>query len=400
MTDQLPSLLQFPFPASAVYEPPAEYERLRAEAPVSQVLLPTGDRAWLVSSWAGVRLVLSDPRFSRAAASQPDAPRLRPLPPDRSTILAMDPPEHGRLRRLVSPAFSARRTARLEAPIEALVDRLLSAMSADRRSADLLEALALPLPIGVICDLLGIPATDHAAFRSWADTMLAMRAVDPAQIRSARTDMSDYLAGLVASKRRNPGDDLLSDLVQARDAGDKLSEEELVVFGVTLLIAGYHTTSTSLLNAVVLLSERPELFAELAAGGALLTDTVEELLRLSAASASGGNLRVAVSDVEVDGVLIRAGDGVLPAIVSANRDGAVFADPDELQPGRDENPHLAFGHGVHYCLGAALARLELTLALRELSARFPRMRLAVPRHQLSWDEDAVIRRVRALPVTW
>lgn len=392
--------MTFPFPSAAVYQPPAEYEWLRRQAPVSRVVLPTGDSAWLVSSWAGVRLVLSDPRFSRAAATRPDAPRLRPLPPDRSSILAMDPPEHGRLRRLVSPAFSARRTARLQQPIEALVDRCLSTMTSDGSPADLLETLALPLPIGVICSLLGIPAADQGSFRDWADAMLALRAADPESIRTARIAMSQYLVELVARKRAHPEDDLLSDLVQARDAEDRLSEEELVVFGVTLLIAGYHTTSTSILNAVVLLCEQPGLFAALAGDEQLLTRTVEELLRLSAASASGGNLRVAVADVEVDGVLIRAGEGVLPAIVSANRDPAVFADADELDPARPENPHLAFGHGVHYCLGAALARLELTVALRELSARFPGLRLAVAREQLSWDEDAVIRRVRSLPVAW
>ncbi len=397
MTDQV---LRFPFASPAVYQPPAVFSRLRASEPVARIVLPTGDPAWLVSSWAGVRQVLSDPRFSRAAASEPDAPRLRPLPPDRSTILAMDPPEHRRLRRLVSPAFSARRIAALQPRIEALVDRLLAGLASAGPGSDLLPALALPLPIGVICDLLGMPAADHEAFRGWADTMLAMRATSPEQIRTARAAMSSYLAGLVAAKRSEPADDLLSDLVHARDSGDRLSEEELVVFGVTLLIAGYHTTSTSLLNAVVLLLEQPALFAQLAGEPELLGSTVEELLRLSAASSAGGNLRVAVADVELEGVCIRAGDGVLPAIISANRDPAMFDRAEEFDPQRTDNPHLAFGYGVHYCLGGALARLELTIALRELSARFPSLALAVPRTELTWDEDAVIRRVDALPVTW
>lgn len=397
MTDLV---LRFPFASPVVYQPPAVFARLRASEPVARIVLPTGDPAWLVSSWAGVRQVLSDPRFSRAAASEPDAPRLRPLPPDRSTILAMDPPEHRRLRRLVSPAFSARRIAALQPRIEAMVDRLLTELASAGPGTDLLPALALPLPIGVICDLLGMPAADHEAFRGWADTMLAMRATSPEQVRTARGAMSGYLAGLVAAKRAEPADDLLSDLVHARDSGDRLSEEELVIFGVTLLIAGYHTTSTSLLNAVVLLLEQPVLFARLAGEPELLGATVEELLRLSAASSAGGNLRVAVADVELEGVTIRAGDGVLPAIISANRDPAVFDRAEEFDPRRQDNPHLAFGYGVHYCLGGALARLELTIALRELSGRFPTLALAVPRTELTWDEDAVIRRVDALPVTW
>lgn len=392
--------LSFPFASPAPYEPPTEYAKLRADEPVVRVVLPTGDHAWLVSRYEDVRTVLADSRFSRAATTRPGAARLRPLPPDRSTILAMDPPEHTRMRRLVSGAFSPRRVERLRPRIEQITADLLATLAEGGPPADLMEEFALPLPLTVICELLGVPLADRSRFRSWTDRMLTMTGGGPAEVRAAREKMTAYLDQLVAEKRRDPGDDLMSALVAARDGSDRLSEDELVQFGSTLLIAGYHTTSTALASIPVLLTRHPDTAARLRERPGLLPGVIEELLRYSAASASGGNIRIAVAPVELAGHTIQPGDAVLPAIVSANRDCARFAEPDRFKPDRGRGAHLAFGLGAHFCLGAELARTELRVALGALVTDFPRLRLSVPETELGWDNSAVIRRPSRLPVTW
>ncbi|GAA3072960.1 hypothetical protein GCM10020000_67240 [Streptomyces olivoverticillatus] len=219
-------------------------------------------------------------------------------------------------------------------------------------------------------------------------------------MRGARADIARYLAELIEAKRREPaGEDLLATLIDAREAGESLSEHELVVFGVTLLIAGYHTTSSTLANGALQLLRRPEALARLARHPEGVAAAVEEILRFSTAGVNGGTIRVATEDVELGGVLVRAGEAVLPAITSANRDEDVFADADAFDPGREDNPHLAFGLGAHYCLGSQLARLELTVAVEQLVRRFPGLRPAVPEEDLTLT-PAVIRNLTALPVTW
>jgi nocardicin N-oxygenase len=390
----------FPFEASELYEPPEDFARLRGECPVSKVVMPTGDEAWLVTRFEDVKLVLSDSRFSRAAASSPDAPRLRPLPPDSSSILAKDPPEHTRLRRLVAPAFAPRRIERLRPRLTDLVDGFLAAMLESGPPADLVSALALPLPVTVIGELLGVPPGDLGIFRGWADTMLTFTGNTADEVRQARAAMNGYLADLIAQRRDAPADDLLSVLIAARDDDeDRLSERELVIFAATLLIAGYHTTSTAITAGTVVLLRHPDRLKALGADPGLAAAVTDELMRYPAASSHGGNLRVVTEDVEVGGVCVRAGEGVLPAIVSANRDTAAFDDADLFMPGRQEQ-HLAFGHGPHYCLGAGLAKLELEIVFTALARRFPGLRLAVPEEELSYEPGALIRRLDRLPVTW
>jgi len=409
--------LPFPFASERLFSPPERFRTLRDERPVARVRFPTGDEGWLVTRYADVRTVLMDPRFSRAAAARRDAPRMRPMPADPATILSLDPPAHTRLHKLVVRAFSARRVDALRPRITELTTSLLDAMATSGPPADLVASLALPLPIAVIADLLGIPPHDRARFRDDADTMLSLHGHTPEEVRAAREHMNAYLAEIVAAKRATPpgearagtcpaaaappeeagGDDLIGALVRARDE-DALSERELVTMAATLLIAGYHTTSSALSGGVLtLLRQGRDAWA--ATRGETVGATVDELLRYAANAVNGGNLRVATEDVKLGGVLIRAGDAVLPSTVSANRDAGVFKDPDRFDPARADNPHIAFGAGPHYCLGARLARLELTVALHALFARFPTLRLAVPEEELR-PTGTVIRGLERLPVTW
>ncbi|MER8062505.1 MULTISPECIES: cytochrome P450 [unclassified Streptomyces] len=394
------SALPFPFQSPGVLEMAEEWERLRGSCPVAHVGFATGDSGWLVTRYEDVRTVLTDARFSRAAAALPDAPRMRPLAADAATILSMDPPEHTRLHKLVARAFARKRIERLRPFVEQTTEELLDAMEQAGPPADLVAGLGLPLPVAVICQMLGVPFADRDRFCRWADVMLSLGSHSSDQVRAARSELAGYLGELIEAKRRTEGDDgLLSMLIHASEVGDRLSENELVVFGVTLLIAGYHTTSSTFANGALQLLRRPDLTASIARDPERIRTTVEEILRYSTAGVNGGTIRVATEDVELGGVLVRAGEAVLPAITSANRDEAVFANAAEFDPGRDHNPHLAFGLGAHYCLGSQLARLELTVAIDGLLRRFPTMRLAVPKEELSCTAG-VIRSLTALPVVW
>nr|BAJ52675.1 putative cytochrome P450 [Streptomyces sp. TA-0256] len=407
-TDQ-PTTLPFPFPdtgdtgdirGTGPLEIAEEFARLRSGCPVARVRFATGDSGWLVTRYDDVRAVLTDARFSRAAAALPGAPRMRPLAADAATILSMDPPEHTRLHKLVARAFGKKRIERLRPFVERTAEDLVAAIEETGPPADLVAGLGLPLPIAVICHLLGVPFADRDRFCRWADIMLSLGTHSPGQVQAARDDLAGYLADLIEAKRRTPGDeDLLAMLISAREDGDRLSERELVVFGVTLLIAGYHTTSSTLAGGALQLLRRPELTDRIRGDQQRIRTTVEEILRYSTAGVNGGTIRVATEDVELGGVLVRAGEAVLPAITSANRDESVFAGAAGFDPGREDNPHLAFGLGVHYCLGSQLARLELTVALDKLLDRLPGLRLAVPEAELTCT-PGVIRNLTALPVEW
>lgn len=390
--------IAFPFSSPRPLEMPAEFGWLREKEPVARVTFPTGDRGWLVTRYDDVRTVLTDPRFSRAAATAPDAPRMRPLPADGKSMLGMDPPEHTRLRRLVSRAFAARRIAGMEQGIRDVAGDLVSRMRAAGSPADLVESLAMPLPLSVICQLLGIPYQDRTHFRYCADTMLSLAAA-PEAIRAARIEMDGILADLIAARRATPGDDLLSLLITAREEGNALSEEELVAFGTTLLIAGYHTTSSMIVNGALVLLRDPSHYLALVQDPGLIPSATEEILRYSTAAVNGGTIRVATEDVMLGEVTIRKGEAVLPALVSANRDETMFADPDRFDPGRSDSLHLAFGAGVHFCLGAQLARIEVRVTLELLTREFPALHLIVEDEELV-TTGSVIRSLTALPVAW
>lgn len=380
------------------------YAELRKNDPVTRVTMPYGGDAWLVTRYEDVKTVLADPRFSRAAAAGRDIPRSLPLPDQQNaSLLSLDPPEHSRLRRLVAGAFTVRRVRERRENIQRVVDELLDRMTGSGPTADLVAALAWPLPLTVICDVLGIPMDDQDRFREWIEQSVALSAQDPELIKAADDALDAYLTRMIDERRKEGRDDLLGELVVARDEGDRLSEEELVTFGVNLLIAGQETTAGEIGNFVHTLLSRPEHWEALVADPSLVPAAVEELLRITPLEASVGGLgftRIATEDVELGGITIRAGDAVVAQNASANRDESVFDHPDELDFARPNTSHVTFGHGPHHCLGAPLARLELQIVLETLVRRLPGLRLAVPADAVEWTENRAVRGPRALPVTW
>ncbi|MER6666873.1 cytochrome P450 [Amycolatopsis japonica] len=390
----------FPFTTTDPIEPPAEYAKLLRDAPVSKVVIPTGDLVWLVTRHEDVRLVLSDTRFSREAITAPGAPRLLPIAQGSKSIFVMDPPEHNRLRKLVSRAFATRRIESLRGEVQELTDSFVAKMVETGSPADLIGGLAQPLPITVICRLLGVPYEDVGKFRAWTDVMLSYAQGRRDEVLAARDALNGYLTNLIEDKRSNPTDDLLMVLITAADDGDRLDDEELLAFGYTLLGAGYHATTAGLAHAVVTLLRFPESLTELREDPGLMPTVVEELLRRSQAGGGLGALRIAVEDVEIGGTLIAAGDAVLPLINAANRDPEVFADPDGVRIDRKPNPHLSFGHGIHHCIGAQLGRMELEVAIGALLREMPGLRLAVDESELEWTSGLAFSRPRTLPIAW
>ncbi|MFI2184059.1 cytochrome P450 [Streptomyces sioyaensis] len=396
----MPTHETFPFTPAHPLDPPERYAALLRDEPVAKVAIPTGDLVWLVSRHEDVRRVLADQRFSRQAITAPGAPRLLPLAEGSKSIFVMDPPEHSRLRRLVSGAFSPARIRALGTEVRALADDLVAAMLASGPPADLVAGLAQPLPITVICRLLGVPYEDVDQFRAWTDVMLSYDRGRREEVVAARGELSGYLTRLIDAKRAAPTDDVLMDLINAADDGDRLDDEELLAFGYTLLGAGYHATTSGLVHAVLTLLRRPADLERLRKEPELLPVAVEELLRRSQAGGGLGALRIALEDVELHGVRIAAGDAVLPLINAANQDSEVFPDPAELLLDRAPNPHLSFGHGIHHCLGAQLGRMELELAIGALLRELPGLRLAVPEGELEWSSGLAFSRPRTVPLAW
>ncbi|PRX48539.1 cytochrome P450 [Prauserella shujinwangii] len=377
---------------------------LRTEAPVRPVLMPRGLRAWLVTGYADAKALLADPRLSKDSERAQHvferrltATAVRSTPMSRSLaahMLNTDPPDHTRLRKLVNKAFTARTVARLRPRIEEITDRLLDDM-AGAGEADLLTALAFPLPITVICELLGVPDDARDDFRAWSNTMLDT--ATPEQLQEASGKMAAYLTELVARKRAEPTDDLLSALVHATDEGDALSEPELVSMAFLLLVAGHETTVNLIGNGVLALLRHPDQLAALRADPSLLPNAVEEFLRYDS-PIHLATLRFTTEPVRVGDVEIPADEFVLISLLAANRDDDRFPDPDRLDVTRKAGGHLAFGHGIHFCVGAPLARLEAEVAVGRLLERFPALRLAAEPDTLRWRDSSLIHGLETLPV--
>jgi cytochrome P450 len=382
------------------------YAYLREHEPLAAVQQPFGDRAWLVTRYDDVRVVLSDARFSRAETVVQDAPRMfaQAVP---AGILDLDPPEHSRLRRLVSGAFRARTVELWRDRAEQVAAALLDRMVHEGPPADLVEWFATPFPLTMICELLGVPYGDRESFQLWAEAYLSATAI-PVEEKMARLGkLGGYIAQLVAQRRQElatsgeAAEDLIGVLVQARDEQDRLSEEELITFLMMLLGAGYETTSSQITNSVYALLTHPEQLALLRGGQVPIANAVEELLRYVPITVGTIIPRYATEDVELSGGTVRAGEAVLPAYEAANRDPRAFHDPDRLDLTRIPNPsHVAFGHGTHFCLGARLARIELQVAHSALPRYFPDMRLAETDEGLRWKTGLIMRGPAALPVTW
>ncbi|MFC9897896.1 cytochrome P450 [Nocardia sp. NPDC127579] len=375
--------------------------RLRREEPLARIRLPYGGEGWLLTRYDDVRLVLADPRFSRAlAVDREDIPRVTPEPPRGDSLLSMDPPEHTRLRKLVAKAFTGRRVQQLRPRAQEIVDGLLDTIEQTGPPADIVRQFALPLPVTLICEMLGVPTEHQRRFRDFSDAILSTTAYTREQIGLARGELETYLAELIAQRRAQPADDLLGALVAARDAEDRLSETELVNLGLGLLIAGHETTANQIANFTYVLLTEPGHWKLLRDNPDLVPGAIEELLRHVQLGSGGAFARVATEDVELGGVTVRAGEAVFVNTQAANRDESVFADPEQLDLTRTANPHMAFGHGAHHCLGAQLARLELQIAIATLLRRFPDLRLAAPIEEVPWKTGLLVRGPKALPVTW
>jgi cytochrome P450 len=395
------SRIKFPPPApvSPADPDPALYELL-SQRRVMQSELPDGSTGWLVGGYDQVRQVLSDQRFSRALASAPGrSPQGFELSA-AATISGMDPPEHTRLRKLVARAFTARRVEALRPRVAAIVDELISAFTGSPQPADLVASFSLPLPVRVICEMLGVPAADTGKFGDWTGAFVADWKRDHGEILTALTELYGYFAELIATKRARPGDDLLSALIAARDSGDRLSEEELTILGCTVLVGGYETTANCISLLLLTLLDHPAELARLRAEPGLIPGAVEELLRHVTLAGGAAVARVTTEDVELGGVMIPAGEVVLPIFRSANQDPSVFTEPERLDIDRGQAGHLTFGGGFHYCLGAQLARVELQEALRGLVTRLPGLALAVPASELRFKPGMALLNLREMPVTW
>jgi cytochrome P450 len=400
MVERTPVAYPFSAPPS-LYEPSAKLAELRSEQPVVQLQMPDGKVAWLVTRFEDVRQVLIDPRFSRAAASGPDVPNTGLGELASESILGMDPPEHTRLRRLVAGAFTARRVEALRPRVADLVDQLLGAMQALPKPVDFVEHFSLPLPVQVICELLGVPAEDRHTFHAWSDGIMGDLQADPAKMREAFVSIGGYLAGHIQAKRAAPGDDLMSALIAARDQDDRLSELELITLCVSILVAGHETTANQLNMFLLTLLHFPTEFDRLRANPDTVPEAVEELMRfVQLGEGSVGMPRVTTAEVTIGGVRIPAGAAVMPSLAAANRDPAANPDPDRLDLSRVGLTHMGFGAGAHHCLGAQLARMELQEALRGILRWMPGIRVAVPDEELRFKSGMLLRSLETLPVTW
>ncbi|WP_280335511.1 cytochrome P450 [Nocardia wallacei] len=384
------------------FDPPSAITELRASRPVSPLIFPDGHEGWLVTGYEAVRKLMADTRFSsrqdigivHVPYETPGMPAAtEPSPVIPGLFVAMDPPDHTRLRRKLTGAFTVRRMKQLEEHIAEIAERQLDAMAALAPPVDLVREFALPLPSLVICELLGVPYADRETFQVNSAKFLVKE--QPLEEKMAAYGaMTSYLAGLAMGKRAEPGDDLLSDLARDED----LSIEELTGISFLLLLAGHETTANMLALGTFALLEHPEQLTQLRADPELVPGAVEELLRyLSVADIF---YRYATEDIELCGETIAAGSTVVVSLLAANRDPQRFDDADALDIHRTARGHVSFGHGVHQCLGQQLARIEMRAGFAGLIRRFPTLRLAVPAAAVPLRTDMNIYGVHELPVTW
>ncbi|HEX6518952.1 MAG TPA: cytochrome P450 [Streptosporangiaceae bacterium] len=380
-------------------QPVQEVQAISPDRPVFRAELPDGRIVWLVSGYENVRQMVVDQRFSRALAVTPGQAQPGFEVFAAGTVHGMDPPGHTRLRKLVASAFTARRVEGLRPRVTDIVNDLIDAMLGQPQPADLVASFSLPLPAQVICEMLGVPAQDIEQFHAWSDTIMGNWQRDSELIMAALAELYGYFGKLIEVKRAQPADDLMSALIAARDDADRLSEEELTVMCCTLLIGGHETTANEINLSLLLLFDHPSEAAKLRADPGLIPGAVEELLRCAVLGGLAP-ARVTKEDVTIGGVTIPAGEPVIPLYAAANRDPSIFADPGRLDITRDAVGHLSFGAGLHHCLGAQLARLELQEAFRGLTRRLPGLRLAVPASELEFKPGMAIHSLRELPVLW
>jgi cytochrome P450 len=383
----------------AYYQDPWGFlARLRESRPVTEVRMPGYGRAWVVTRYADVRAALADPRLARDMNRWPGGARVRPSEARgvATHMLHADPPDHTRLRRPVQKAFTPRRIAQLRPRTTQIAAGLADGLAAVDGVTDLLAAYARPLPVTVLCELLGVPEADRPRV---AATVLRYDAAG--EMPRVEEELAAYFTGLIAARRAGPGDDLLSALITASDeageTADQLTVTELVSTAFLLVMAGFDTTVNLIASGTLALLTHPGEMARLRADRSLLPAAVEELLRFTS-PVNHANDRFTTEEVSIGGVAVPAGEWVIIALPSANRDPARFPGPDRLDLGRDTSGHVAFGHGIHYCLGAPLARMEAEVALGTLLDRFPGVSLAVAPEELRWRSVSVINGLESLPV--
>ncbi|WP_236240314.1 cytochrome P450 [Streptomyces sp. CC228A] len=390
----------FPQDRTCPYHPPHGYAPLRASRPLARGRLYDGRPVWLVTGHAAARELLADPRLSTdttheafpVPAERAEAVRSR----RRAALLGQDDPEHNRQRRMLISGFSVKRVAALRPRIERITEGLLDAMEAAGPPAELVSAFALPVPSMVICELLGVPYADHEFFEE--QSRRALRGPRAQDSLAALERLEEYLGDLADRKQAEPGGGLLDDLVREQYAPGRIDRRELVDLALILLIAGHETTANMLSLGTFTLLRHPERLAELRADPSRMPAAVEELLRFL--SIADGMLRFATEDIEVAGTTIAAGEGLVFPTSVINRDAEVYEDPDRLDWERAARHHVAFGFGIHQCLGQNLARAEMEIALRALLARFPGLRLAAPAEDIPFTPGDTLQGMVELPVVW
>ncbi|MGM1058106.1 cytochrome P450 family protein [Saccharothrix sp. Mg75] len=385
-------------------DPHAFHARLREEGAATEIVTPRGSRAWLVTRYDEARVALADPRFSKDYEGFPEVVEKSRVVEGGDVVafeealsrhmLNMDPPDHTRLRKLVTKAFTARRVEQLRERVQEITDELLDAVPAGE-PVDLVDALAFPLPITVICEMLDVPLDRRDEFREWSNVLVS-GGVEPGDIEAAGKAMGAYLYQLVEHKRANPGDDFFSALIHADEDGDRLDHLELISMAFLLLVAGHETTVNLIANGVHHLLRHPDQLAALRADPSLLAGAVEEVLRFES-PVNQATLRYTTDDVELGDVVIPGDSLVLVSLLSANRDSGRFPDADRFDITRPGGGHLAFGHGIHFCLGAPLARLEGQIAIGTLVDRFD-VTPAADLDALPWRPGTLIRGLVRLPV--
>ncbi|MET9268709.1 cytochrome P450 [Kribbella sp. NPDC003557] len=400
MTDS-DQLVEYPIPPVDAIDPPPEWQQFRQECPVAHVRLPSGDQAALLTRYDDVRQVLSDARFARTAegAARVSAQgagvfdRRRPGVPQSGD-------GHQRWRRMITKWFTAKRMAALRPSIEAMAEELVDAMVADGKPADLKASLGFPLPVWVICELLGVPASDRERFSYWSDTFLNLSRYSASDMEAAQAEFTAYMAGHIDAKRAEPGSDLLSDLITGTDsAGERLSDDALVSTGMGLLIAGHETTTNMIGKMMAMLLADRARWEQLLADPGLVRTAVEEALRYDA-NAGFGMLRYVTEELALSDGVLPAGTTAVCSMASANRDERIFDDAAAMDLTRSPNVHLAFGAGPHSCIGQSLARTELQVVLDVLLRRLPTLALAVPPAELPLVEGLLVGGLREVKVVW
>jgi cytochrome P450 len=395
-------LPKFPMARTAPFDPPPQYAEFRRSMPVVKVSLWNGNHAWLVSRYDDVRQVLADPASS-SDITHPNYPSqnagMRVARGNYRSFITMDAPTHTAHRRMLTQEFSVKRMEAMRPAVQRIVDQLLDEMLKGEPHADLVDRFALPLPSLVICDLLGVPYTDHDFFQDRARILASHKTTPEEAVAVSRELCQDYIGSLIREKDRNPQDDLLSRLVVNHMRPGHLTFDDVVAMSRLLLIAGHETTANTTALGTLLLLQHPEKIEELRNNPALVPNAVEELLRFLDVTHSGRR-RVATADMVVAGQLIKAGEGIITLNASANRDESAFPNADVFDIHRDAQHHVAFGYGVHQCLGQNLGRIELQAVFSTLFRRIPTLRLDAPIESLKFKQDMFVYGVEALPIAW